>query len=146
MPRIPRVATLAAAGLAMAIALVIGIVFVTNAVAATNSSCSCVTYVRSQTGLPGGPANAAGYTESVMNRMGYRKVLPQPRAILVWDAKQKGAYSDGHMAIISSASYNAKTKKWVISVRHVNWLGSCSVRSDTFTWGDLYGVNAYVRR
>lgn len=149
MARISRRTKLAGAGAVLALALVLGVVVATNAVAASNvatATCSCVTYVRSQTGLAGGPATAAGYTERVMNSMGYRKVLPQTGAILVWDAWQKGAYGDGHMAIINSAYYNYSMKKWVITVRHVNWLGRCDPHADTFYWGDLYGVNAYVRR
>ena len=115
-------------------------------------NCSCVLYVRSQTGLPGGPASAADYTERQMNAFGYRRVLPQVGAIFVWDRWQKGARGDGHMALINSAGYNNQTKKWVISVRHVNWAGNCDVSQTTFglpgdpiNWGDLYGVNAYVR-
>ena len=80
-----------------------------------------------------------------MNSKGYQKVNPQAGAILVWDASQKGAYGDGHMAIITDANYNNQTKKWIITVRHANWGGS-GIRSTTFTWGDLYGVNAYIRR
>src|SRR3954447_1712753 len=112
---------------------------------ADSYNCSCVTYVRSQTGLPGGPAVAADYTEGQMNAFGYHRVVPQAGAIFVWDRWQKGAGSAGHMAIINSAGYNNQTKKWVISVRHVNWAGNCGVAQATFTWGDLYGVNAYVR-
>jgi len=63
------------------------------------------------------------------------------------------------MALVQSASYNTSTKKWVITVTHSNW-GGCGIRTTTFTgvlassslcpsganWGDLYGVNFYVRR
>ncbi len=118
--------------------------------AAADVSCNCVAYVRSQTGLPGGPATAAGYTESWMNAHGYRRIMPQnPRingAIMVWDANQKGARSSGHMAIVAGTPrYNAGTKKWTINVRHANW-GGCGIRSTPFQWGDLYGVNFYVRK
>jgi surface antigen len=107
--------------------------------------CSCVIYVRSRTGLPGGPTYAKDYTESKMRSFGYRRVTPTAGAIFVWDANQKGAGSAGHMAIIRSASYNSKTKKWAITVDHANW-GGCGIRTTQFTtWGDLYGVNAYVR-
>jgi hypothetical protein len=109
-------------------------------------NCSCVLYVRSQTGLPGGPATAADYTEHQMNAFGYQRVLPQAGAIFVWDRWQKGAEGAGHMALINSAGYNNQAKKWVISVRHVNWAGNCNVTQTTFSWGDLYGVNAYVRK
>lgn len=107
-------------------------------------ACNCVFYVQSRTGLPGGPATAAGYTESKMRSFCYHKVNPTAGAILVWDANQKGAYGAGHIAIIRSASYNTKTKKWTITVDHANW-GGCGIRSTSFSWGDLYGVNAYVR-
>lgn len=107
--------------------------------------CNCVHYVRSRTGLSGGVATAAGYTEKVMNGKGYKRVLPQSGAILVWDANQKGAYSAGHMAIVARARYDSQKKKWVITVKHANW-GGCGIRTTTFTWGNLYGVNAYLRR
>ena len=113
---------------------------------AADISCNCVLWVRSQTGLPGGPATAAGYTENVMRSDGYKRVNPQAGAIMVWDAYQKGAGWTGHMAITSSAYYNYQTKKWVIIVRHADW-GGCGIRSTTFSsWGDLYGINFYVRR
>jgi hypothetical protein len=131
----------------------LGVAAITTTASPANAAfnCSCVIYVRNQTGLPGGPAAAADYTERQMNAFGYRRVLPQAGAIFVWDRWQKGAInpdgtSDGHMALINFAGYNNQTKKWVISVNHVNWAGNCAVSQKTFSWGDLYGVNAYVRR
>ena len=114
-------------------------------VAAADTSCNCVAWVQSRTGLSGGPRTAAGYTESVMNQKGYKRVTPQAGAILIWDANQKLATGDGHMAIISSARYDNATKKWLIRVQHANW-GGCGIRDTPFSWGDLYGVNAYVRK
>jgi hypothetical protein len=135
--------------LVMISAVILGSVELINESVATASAAdisgNCVLYVQSQTGLSDGPATAAGYTEKVMNSKGYRKVNPQAGAILVWDAWQKGAYGAGHMAIITGANYNNKTKQWIITVRHANW-GGYGIRSTTFTWGDLYGVNAYIRR
>jgi hypothetical protein len=129
--------------------MVLGLTFLATPSApiqAASNDCSCVLYVRSVTGLSGGPATAAGYTESVMSSMGYKKVNPTAGAILVWDAWQKGAYGDGHMAIINSAGYDYSISKWQISVRQVNWAGNCNISDTSFTtWGDLYGVNAYVR-
>lgn len=110
------------------------------------TSCNCVYYVRCQTGISGGPSTAAGYRESVMRGKGYVRVKPTAGAIIVWDANQKGATSDGHMGIVRSARYNTTTKKWEITVTHSNW-GGCGVRtSPPFKWGDLYGVNFYVRK
>ena len=134
----------AAGALMVAVAMVVALVGGEAPTARADSiSCNCVAYVRSQTGLPGGPATAAGYTERTMGRFGYRRVAPQSGAILVWDAWQKGAYGAGHMAIITGAWYNNHLKKWQISVRHADWV-ACGVRDTNFTWGDLYGVNAYV--
>lgn len=107
-------------------------------------NCNCVAYVRSQTGLGGGPGTAAGYTEGRMRQLGYRRVPPAGGTILVWDANQKGAFGAGHIAIVNSASYDSRSKKWNIAVRHANW-GGCGIRTNTFSWGDLYGVNAYRR-
>src|SRR4051812_8543059 len=59
--------------------------------AAADTSCNCVLWVRSQTGLPSGPNTAAGYTEKVMSSLGYKRVGPTAGAIMVWDANQKGA-------------------------------------------------------
>lgn len=115
--------------------------------------CNCVYYVRCKTGLSGGPGTAAGYTESVMNGKGYVRVSPRAGAIMVWDANRKGAGPYGHMAIVNSASYNNSTKKWVITVTHTDWAGHCEPTTTRFTgassqadWGNLYGVNFYVRR
>ncbi len=139
--RISRVA-----GTVMVVAVMFALVggTETSTARADTNSCNCVLYVRSQTGLPGGPATAAGYTEGVMRGFGYRRVTPQAGAIFVWDAYQKGAGSSGHMAIITSARYDNPTKTWQISVRHANW-GGCGIRDTSFKWGDLYGVNAYIR-
>jgi hypothetical protein len=111
-------------------------------------SCSCVLYVRSRVpSLPGGPQFAKDYTQSKMSTFGFKKVNPTAGAILVWDANQKGAGSMGHIALIRSASYDTKTKKWIITVDQANWGTACSITTNSkFTWGDLYGVNAYVRR
>ena len=134
--------------MSFAIAVVISAVVAGNALPAMaeDISCNCVLWVRGQTGLAGGPANAAGYTESVMGSKGFKRVSPQAGAIMVWDANQKSAGSAGHMAITSSAYYNYRTSKWIITVRHADWV-SCGIRTTTFsTWGDLYGINFYVRR
>jgi hypothetical protein len=105
-----------------------------------------VEYVRSRTGLPGGPATAAGYNEAKMRSFGYHKVAPRAGAILVWDAYQKGARAQGHMALIRSARYDNPSRKWIISVDQSNWSTSCAISANyTFVWGDLYGVNAYSR-
>ena len=136
------------------IGLMLGILFTGSLlpVAAEDYSCNCVLWVRSQTGLPGGPATAAGYTERVMWNFGYKRVSPQGGTIMVWDAYRKGAGSSGHMAIVSNAYYDGGTRKWVINVRHANW-GGCGIRTTTFTgvssvadWGNLDGVNFYARR
>ncbi len=130
------------------VGLMLGILFTGSMLpaAAEDYSCNCVLWVRSQTGLPGGPATAAGYTENVMWNDGYQRVSPRGGAIMVWDAWQEGAGSAGHMAITSGAYYDYGTRKWVITVQHANW-GGCGIRSTRFTnWGDLYGINFYVRR
>ncbi len=128
-------------------------------VRADDYNCSCVTYVRSQTGLPGGPNTAGDYQESVMNSFGWHRVQPLNTStgnmipsggktmIMIWDPNQKGAYGDGHMAITTQDPwYNYNTNQWVVSVQHVDWLGNCGVEGDTFTnWGDLYGINFYVQ-
>lgn len=121
-------------------------------------NCSCVQYVEAMTGLPGGPATAAGYTESEMNTLGYYRIvppgdgeIPADGAIMVWDADHKGAGPDGHMAlVVGNPSYNYSSQKWTIHVQHVDWDRSgtgnpnCGVEADTFThWGDLDGVNFY---
>ena len=113
----------------------------------TEIACSCVIYVRNRTGLTGGVGAAADYTEAVMWSKGYRRVLPTAGAILVWDRNQKGAWGDGHMALVRSARYDGSLRQWVVSVDHANWGNTrCTIRTSTFYWGNLYGVNAYVRR
>jgi len=91
-----------------------------------------------------------------MSSYGYRKLTsPQAGAIMVWDRGAKCAGSAaGHMSLVTSASYNTRTKKWEIRGDDANW-GSCGIRNRLFTdpvycrsanWGDLYGVNFYVRK
>lgn len=120
---------------------------VAGAEAAPNYNCSCVEYVKAQTGLTGGLGDAANYTESQMKSRGYTRVAPRAGAIAVWDRNQKGALGSGHMAIVTGKpTYNSKTKKWTISFRHVNWAKNCNVHTMTQSrWGDLYGINFYVK-
>jgi hypothetical protein len=109
-------------------------------------SCSCVLYVRSRVSSLPGLAFAKDYTESRMRSFGYKKVNPTAGAILVWDAWQKGARESGHIAIVRSARYDTRTKKWIIAVDQANWGSACSISTNyQFTWGDLYGVNSYTR-
>lgn len=113
--------------------------------------CSCVYYVLCRTGLPGGPNDAADYTESVMKSMGYRRVIPRSNAIMVWDRGAKCANAQsGHMSLVRRAVYNTATKKWNITVDDANW-NPCQVTtgrvlksSPCADWGNLYGVNFYV--
>jgi surface antigen len=120
-----------------------------NASSSQNSqqqvACSCVLYVRSRVPSLPGLAYARDYTEARMRSFGYKKVNPTAGAILVWDANQKGAGGLGHIAIVRSARYDTRTKKWIIVVDQANWGTACSISTTQFTWGDLYGVNAYVR-
>ncbi|MFN8506232.1 MAG: CHAP domain-containing protein [Dehalococcoidia bacterium] len=118
----------------------------TSHAAPAANSCSCVEYVKSQTGLSGGLGAAANYTESQMNARGYKRVSPQKGAIAVWDRNKKGALGDGHMAIVNSASYNSKTKLWTIQFRHVNWNYNCTVHTITPSWSNLDGINFYVKK
>jgi len=116
----------------------------------------CVAYVQEHTNpsLPGGIATAAGYTESKMKEFGYKRIMPQDEgingAIMVWDANQKGAEGDGHMAIVSGTpNYDNNSKKWSITVQHSNWdmkdHPQPCIKTTTFNqWGDLYGINFYV--
>lgn len=116
-------------------------------------SCNCVYYVRNRTGLCGGAGTAAGYTERFMNGQNYVRVSPRAGAIMVWDANKKCATSAGHIAIVRSAAYNSRTRKWEIRVDHANW-GGCGIRTNhlvtsscsSANWGDLYGINFYVPR
>ena len=70
---------------------------------------------------------------------------------MVYDRSAKCASSCcGHMALVRSATYNSTTKKWAIYVDDANW-GSCGIRQNRFAgtcadWGNLWGVNFYVRR
>jgi hypothetical protein len=140
-------------------------------------NCSCVTYVRDTLAsqgitLKGGPSTASGYTEKWMSKHGWRRVVPPNNGtipaggkpmVMVWDAKKKGAFGDGHMAIVvtdwsgtylgaigKSPWYNYQTKQWNISVLQDDWAAdpsTCTPAQHFFTgtsWGNLDGVNFYV--
>jgi len=139
-------------------------------------NCSCVTYVRDtlasqEITLDGGPATASGYTEQWMNKHGWHRVKPRNGTIpdggksmvMVWDANQKGAYGDGHMAIVVTAWarshlgasgkspwYNYHTKQWNITVLQDDWKtdpSNCTPAQHLFSgssWGNLSGVNFYI--
>ncbi len=102
-------------------------------------------------GYPAARPRLADYTERVMNSKGYVRVSPRAGAIMVYDRSAKCASSCcGHMALVRSATYNSTTKKWAIYVDDANW-GSCGIRQNRFAgtcadWGNLWGVNFYVRR
>ena len=108
-------------------------------------NCSCVIYVRSVTGLPGGPSTAAGYTHSFMSSIGWVETQPKAGAVLVWDANAKEANDAGHIAIIKSATHDASG--WHITVRHSNWGKPCQAPfNKQFDWPDLNGLHAYIRQ
>lgn len=128
----------------------------------SDCAASCVLYVRSRTGLPGGRDHAAEYTEQFMKTLGWYRVVPPgngsiPAAggVMVMDAGKKYADSqDGHMAFVrSDPTYDYKNQLWTVSVDQANWI-CCRIDTNyTFTgrdsntgvtWGDLDGINFYL--
>jgi hypothetical protein len=92
---------------------------------------------------------------------GYKRVSPAAGAIVVMDAWAKGASGSGHMGVVRGAYYDGRAKMWHITVLDADWnypqQQPCikthtftgtgrDLLGRTFTWGDLYGVNFYVRR
>lgn len=133
-------------------------------------NCSCVKFVQAKLAaegytLPGGVPTAGDYQESWLSGQGWHRVVPPGNGtipsggkpmIVVFDPDQKGAYSAGHMALVTSDPwYNYTTQKWVVTVQQDDWNHICvqgpNPASYTFTgimdggnWGDLYGINFYV--
>jgi hypothetical protein len=114
--------------------------------------CSCVHYVRCrQSALTPGPGTGGGYTATQMKNRGFKPVDPakaKAGAVVVWAPNQKGAYGAGHIALLSSTpKYDAKKKKWTVTVNHGNWPSNqCREGSNTFSsWSDLKGLGFYTR-
>ena len=158
-------------GLLIAAAALVGSA---RTLAADDYQCSCVVYAEAATGLPAGNSQtgylpyASSYTETVMNELGWHRVVPPGDGtipsggkpmVMVMDAGAKGADPiAGHMAVVQQdPTYDYTAQLWTISVEEVDWPeGSCSPTPGTFTgryttnsgqyvtWGDLYGINFYV--
>ncbi len=147
-----------------ALFMIIGLVLVVTSLwpaPVAAESCTCVAYIRAKYGLPYPASNestAAADYGRVLIRNGYQAVGPKAGAIMIFGRGVLGANrSQGHMAYITSASYNTQTMEWTIQVNHAKWdtgtilagSGPCNstgdVRSTAFKVKYFTGLEFYKR-
>lgn len=113
-------------------AIVLGAVATTQPAHAQNRgpdrprACACLEYFVWDRGFPGGVNSAADYYNA--NSKLFKKITPstsKPKDLegagMIWARGVLGADSrDGHIATVTKASYNSKTKRWTIEFRDAN--------------------------